>query len=275
MTTVCFVGAGSAVFTRQLLRDLLSFDDLGSVTLVMHDIDPRRLELAEGLAHIAATRHAQPGRTVTVRAEADRRTALAGADFVINSVNVGGHAATVTDFEIPARYGVRQTIADTLGGRRGVPRPAHLRLPGRAGHGHRRRLSGCLAAQLHQPDGDEHPVPRHRAPRGQGARPVPLGVLDRPRPVPAGRRAAGGGALPQRRRQPPGLAAGVGARRAQPLPVARRADRGRPGAAPPGARRHVPPARLLPDRDQRALQRVRRVVPARGRRDRTAAHPGR
>ena len=50
-----------------------------------------------------------------MRAETDRRTALEGADFVINTVNVGGHAATLTDFEVPARFGVRQTIADTLG----------------------------------------------------------------------------------------------------------------------------------------------------------------
>ncbi len=116
MTTVCFVGAGSAVFTRQLLRDLLSYDDLvdasGELTLVMHDIDPRRLQLAEGLATIAARQH---GRTARVRVEADRRRALAGADFVINAVNIGGHAATVTDFEVPARFGLRQTIADTLG----------------------------------------------------------------------------------------------------------------------------------------------------------------
>jgi alpha-galactosidase len=112
MTTVTFVGAGSAVFTRQLLRDLLEFDDLGPLTLVMHDNDPRRLELAEGLARIAIERH---GRPATVRATAERAAALDGADFVINAVNIGGHAATVTDFEIPARYGLRQTIADTLG----------------------------------------------------------------------------------------------------------------------------------------------------------------
>jgi alpha-galactosidase len=112
VTTVCFVGAGSAEFTRQLLRDLLTYDDLGPLELVLHDIDPRRLELAEGIARLAVERH---GRPATVRASADRRAALAGADFVINSVNVGGHAATVTDFEVPARYGLRQTIADTLG----------------------------------------------------------------------------------------------------------------------------------------------------------------
>ncbi len=112
VTTVCFVGAGSAEFTRQLLRDLLEYDDLDELTLVMHDIDPRRLQLAEGLARIAVERH---GRPATVRVDADLRSALAGADFVINAVNIGGHAATLVDFEIPARYGVRQTIADTLG----------------------------------------------------------------------------------------------------------------------------------------------------------------
>jgi alpha-galactosidase len=106
------MGAGSAEFTRQLLRDLLSYDDVGPLTLVMHDIDPRRLELAEGLARIAVERH---GRPADIRGSLDRAVALAGADFVINAVNIGGHEATLRDFEIPARFGLRQTIADTLG----------------------------------------------------------------------------------------------------------------------------------------------------------------
>jgi alpha-galactosidase len=112
VTTIAFVGAGSAEFTRQLLRDLLSFDDLPGLELVMHDIDPARLVLAEQLAHIAVRHH---GRTATVRATGDRRAALEGADFVINTVNIGGHAATLTDFDVPERFGIRQTIADTLG----------------------------------------------------------------------------------------------------------------------------------------------------------------
>src|SRR5690242_16612550 len=90
------MGAGSAEFTRQLLRDLLTFDDLPGLELVMHDIDAERLALAEQLAHISLRHH---GR----------------ADFVINTVNIGGHAATLTDFDVPERFGVRQTIADTLG----------------------------------------------------------------------------------------------------------------------------------------------------------------
>ena len=112
VTTIVFMGAGSAEFTRQLLRDLLSFDDLPDLELVMHDIDPDRLVLAEQLAHISVRHH---GREAVVRATADRREALTGADFVINTVNIGGHAATLTDFDVPESFGIRQTIADTLG----------------------------------------------------------------------------------------------------------------------------------------------------------------
>jgi alpha-galactosidase len=112
VTTICFVGAGSAEFTRQLLRDLLSFSDIGDLTLMMHDIDPQRLALAEQLGRIAVTHH---GRSAVVVGSADRRAALRGADFVINTVNIGGHQATLTDFDVPERFGVRQTIADTLG----------------------------------------------------------------------------------------------------------------------------------------------------------------
>src|SRR5665213_738108 len=112
MTTICFVGAGSAEFTRQLLRDLLSYDDLGDLTLVMHDSDPRRLVLAEQLARISVTHH---GRNAQVRATPDRRAALSGADFVINTGSIGGHQATLTDFDGPQQFGVRQTIGDTLG----------------------------------------------------------------------------------------------------------------------------------------------------------------
>jgi alpha-galactosidase len=112
VTRIAFVGAGSAEFTRQLLRDLLSYDDLPQLELVMHDNDPTRLRLAEQVAQITVRHH---GRSAVVRATADRRAALDGTDFVINTVNIGGHAATVTDFDVPESFGVRQTIADTLG----------------------------------------------------------------------------------------------------------------------------------------------------------------
>jgi alpha-galactosidase len=109
---ICFVGAGSVEFTRQLLRDLMSMPELSGCRIVLHDIDKRRLELAEAIA-TATVRHHRAGAEIL--AVADRRQALDGADFVINMVNIGGHAATITDFDVPERFGVRQTIGDTLG----------------------------------------------------------------------------------------------------------------------------------------------------------------
>jgi alpha-galactosidase len=112
MTVIAFLGAGSVVFTRELLADILGFPELRDVTLSLHDIDPDRLDTAEGIARATA---AQLGAAPRIRAGLDRRAALEGADFVINSIQVGGHRSTVLDFEIPARYGLRQTIADTIG----------------------------------------------------------------------------------------------------------------------------------------------------------------
>jgi alpha-galactosidase len=112
MTTVTFVGAGSVEFTRELLLDLLSFDDLGDLHIALHDIDPERLETAVAIAKDTA---AQLGKSPVVTASLDRRTALQGANYVINSIQVGMHEATVRDFEIPAKYGLRQTIGDTIG----------------------------------------------------------------------------------------------------------------------------------------------------------------
>ncbi len=112
MTTIAFVGAGSVVFTRQLLSDLFGFPELADATIALHDIDPDRLSTAQGIARqVAEQRGARP----TITASLDRRKALEGADFVINMVQVGGIAATRTDFAVPARFGLRQTIADTLG----------------------------------------------------------------------------------------------------------------------------------------------------------------
>ena len=112
MIRIAFIGAGSVVFTRQLLHDILSFPELSDATIALHDIDPDRLRVAESLALQTAAFH---GAKPTVLASTDRRTALTGADVVVNMVAVGGHRATLTDFEVPALAGVRQTIGDTLG----------------------------------------------------------------------------------------------------------------------------------------------------------------
>ena len=112
MTTIVLLGAGSVVFTRELLTDILGFPELARARIVLHDIDPERLATAEAMARWTADRL---GAEPTLSAHLDRRAALAGADFAVNMIQVGGHAATLLDFEIPARHGLRQTIADTLG----------------------------------------------------------------------------------------------------------------------------------------------------------------
>ena len=113
MITVAFIGAGSVEFTRNVVTDLCSYPELaGDITLALHDISADRLEFATALTRQIV---AQTGSTAEVRASQDRAEILAGADYVINEVQVGGYAATRADFDIPARYGVRQTVGDTLG----------------------------------------------------------------------------------------------------------------------------------------------------------------
>jgi len=110
---VTFVGAGSVEFTRNVVTDLCGYPEFrGGLHLALYDISAERLAHAERLARRIS---AQAGAEATVTASTDRRTALAGARYVINEVQVGGYDATRADFDIPARYGVRQTIGDTLG----------------------------------------------------------------------------------------------------------------------------------------------------------------
>jgi len=112
MTRIAFVGAGSVEFTRNLLGDLLTFPELADATIALHDIDAERLETAEAMARWT---NGQLGARATFEAHLDRRAALAGCDFVVNMIQVGGHAATRIDFEVPNEHGLRQTIGDTLG----------------------------------------------------------------------------------------------------------------------------------------------------------------
>ena len=114
MPKVAFIGAGSVVFARNLTVDLLGFDALRhSTELILMDIDEERLRTSETVAgHVA--RHF--GSSARISATTDRRAALDGADYVVTMMQVGGYRpATVTDFEVPKRFGLRQTIADTLG----------------------------------------------------------------------------------------------------------------------------------------------------------------
>ena len=109
---ITLIGAGSVEFTRILLADLSAFPELADATIVLHDINPERLATAEQIAEDA---NRSAGARFRIESHLERRAALEGADFVINEIQVGGLAATLRDFEIPKRYGLRQTIADTLG----------------------------------------------------------------------------------------------------------------------------------------------------------------
>lgn len=113
MAKITFIGAGSTVFTRNLLSDILSFPELAESTIALFDIDPERLADSERVAHTLAARL---GARPTIEATTDRARALDGADYAICMIQVGGYKpATVVDFAVPKQYGLRQTIADTLG----------------------------------------------------------------------------------------------------------------------------------------------------------------
>ena len=113
MTKIAFIGAGSTVFAKNLLGDILSYPELQDATISLHDIDPERLRTSQIVANkVAAALGAKP----TIEASLDRRQALADSDYAITMIQVGGYKpSTVIDFEIPKKYGLRQTIADTLG----------------------------------------------------------------------------------------------------------------------------------------------------------------
>lgn len=110
---VTFIGAGSTVFARNLLRDLFTFPELHDSAIALMDIDPERLRDSEIVARRVAE---QAGASPEIEATTDRRRALDGADYVVNMIQVGGYApSTVIDFDVPKIYGLRQTIGDTLG----------------------------------------------------------------------------------------------------------------------------------------------------------------
>ena len=113
MPKIAFIGAGSTVFAKNLLGDILSFPEFADADIALFDIDPERLRTSEIVAQrVAAALNVQP----TITATTERRAALDGADYAICMIQVGGYKpSTVVDFEIPKRYGLRQTIADTLG----------------------------------------------------------------------------------------------------------------------------------------------------------------
>ena len=176
MPNVTIIGAGSVEFTIDVLSNILSFDDLADVSVVLHDIDEARLETA---GRIGARINEAKGGRATIETQLDRRKALDGADYAINEIQVGGRDAFLIDFAIPTRYGVRQTIADTLG-IGGISRGLRT-LPGDDRHRqrHGRRVPRRDAAELHEPDGDGPVGGLRRLAVRSRRRPVSLGASTR------------------------------------------------------------------------------------------------
>ena len=110
---ITFVGAGSTVFARNVIGDCILTPELGGFDVCLFDIDPKRLdESYQILSNMNKTANGKAHITQTL----DRETAFRGADFVVNAIQVGLYdPCTITDFEVPKKYGLRQTIADTLG----------------------------------------------------------------------------------------------------------------------------------------------------------------
>ncbi len=113
MSKITFIGAGSTVFAKNILGDVMQTPALQGFEIALFDIDGERLRDSEQmLLNLKQT----SGSTCVVKAYSDRKEALRGARYIVNAIQVGGYdPCTITDFEIPKKYGLRQTIGDTVG----------------------------------------------------------------------------------------------------------------------------------------------------------------
>ncbi|MBT4822650.1 MAG: alpha-glucosidase/alpha-galactosidase, partial [Lentisphaerae bacterium] len=116
MPKIAFMGAGSTVFAKNVLGDSLMTPSLQGATIALYDVDPGRLQDSK-LMLDNLKGNLEAGAVIEAYCGCDQRQdALRGADYVVNAIQVGGYEpSTVIDFEIPKKYGLRQTIADTLG----------------------------------------------------------------------------------------------------------------------------------------------------------------
>ena len=113
MTKLTIIGAGSTVFTKNIVVDLLTIKQFKSIEIALMDIDKNRLIKTKEVLEIIATKM---GATPKITLHTNRRESLLDADFVQTTIQVGGYRpSTVIDFEIPKKFGLNQTIADTLG----------------------------------------------------------------------------------------------------------------------------------------------------------------
>jgi len=113
---ITFMGAGSTIFARNVIGDCMCVDSLKDSTFALYDIDAERMKESKVILEAIRNTKGNCGRIECYVGPEQRKEALRGADFVVNAIQVGGYdPCTITDFEIPKKYGLRQTIADTLG----------------------------------------------------------------------------------------------------------------------------------------------------------------
>src|SRR5690554_4810972 len=113
MFKVTFIGAGSTIFAKNTLGDLLIDPTLKDYEIALYDIDENRLDESYRMLKAIQKKYGSQAKIIKYK---DRKASLRSADFIINAIQVGGYEpSTVIDFEIPKKYGLRQTIGDTLG----------------------------------------------------------------------------------------------------------------------------------------------------------------
>lgn len=114
MTKITFIGAGSTIFAKNVLGDAMLTPSLADSHIALYDIDEKRLRESEAMLK-TINKNANQNRA-EIQVYHDRKEALRDADFVVNAIQVGGYKpSTIIDFEIPRKYGLRQTIGDTMG----------------------------------------------------------------------------------------------------------------------------------------------------------------
>ena len=114
MVKICFIGAGSTIFAKNVLGDAMLTPSLQDAEIALYDIDENRLKESELMLQ-TINKNSNQNRA-KIQSFSDRKEALKDANFVINAIQVGGYKpSTVIDFEIPKKYGLQQTIGDTTG----------------------------------------------------------------------------------------------------------------------------------------------------------------
>ena len=113
---ITFMGAGSTVFARNVIGDCMCVESLRDSVFALYDIDPKRLEESRVILEAMRASKGGYGKIECYAGVENRKEALRGANFVVNAIQVGLYdPCTIIDFEVPKKYGLRQTIGDTLG----------------------------------------------------------------------------------------------------------------------------------------------------------------